>query len=166
MTHTAYIGIGSNVGDPLENCRQAIHLLANQEAVTLSRSSSFYETPPFGNIDQDNFVNAVARISTSLSPQNLLAVLLKLEVGMGRVRKEKWGPRIIDLDILFFDALVLKEEGLEIPHPGIAERQFVLEPLNEIAPGFIHPVLRKTAASLLADHPDYPILKVLAPSLQ
>jgi 2-amino-4-hydroxy-6-hydroxymethyldihydropteridine diphosphokinase len=154
MPHTAYIGIGSNIESPAENCLQAIERLSTHSDLTLVTRSSLYQSEPFGITDQDWFVNCVAQITTSLTPEKLLRACLSIEQAMGRTRTEKWGPRIIDLDILFYDDLILKQEGLEIPHPGIAERSFVLAPMNEIEPGFIHPKLKKNIEALLAEIPN------------
>ena len=151
MPHTAFIAIGSNMESPAANCRQAMDRLADLPGMTLLARSSLYRSEPFGKTDQDWFVNAVVRIDTSLSPEELLKTCLSIEQEMGRTRSEKWGPRIIDLDILFYDDLILKLEGLEIPHPGIPERSFVLVPMNEIAPDCIHPQLKKPVKTLLEE---------------
>jgi 2-amino-4-hydroxy-6-hydroxymethyldihydropteridine diphosphokinase len=149
MHHTAYIGIGSNLESPAENCLKAIERLNAHPDLTLVARSSLYQSEPFGITDQDWFVNSVVQITTGLSPEKLLEVCLSIELKMGRTRTEKWGPRIIDLDILFYDELILKQDGLEIPHPGIAERSFVLSPMNEIAPDFVHPGLKKNIEALM-----------------
>ncbi len=149
MLHTAYIGIGSNLGSPAENCLKAIEHLNAHSDLTLLTQSSLYQSEPFGLPDQDWFVNAAIQLTTGLSPEDLLQACLSIEQSMGRTRNEKWGPRIIDLDILFYDDLILKQDGLEIPHPGIPERSFVLEPMNEIAPDLIHPSLKISVQELL-----------------
>jgi 2-amino-4-hydroxy-6-hydroxymethyldihydropteridine diphosphokinase len=149
MHHTAYIGIGSNLESPAENCLKAIERLNAHPDLTLVARSSLYQSEPFGITDQDWFVNSVVQITTGLSPEKLLEVCLSIELKMGRTRTEKWGPRIVDLDILFYDDLILKQDGLEIPHPGIAERSFVLSPMNEIAPDFVHPGLKKNIEALM-----------------
>ena len=151
MPHTAYIAIGSNMESPAENCRRAMERLDAHPALSVSARSSLYRSEPFGKTDQDWFVNAVVRIDTSLSPEELLQTCLSIEREMGRTRSEKWGPRIIDLDILFYDDLIIKREGLEIPHPGIPERSFVLVPMSEIAPDCIHPQLNKPVKTLLQE---------------
>lgn len=148
---TAYIAIGSNMDSPAKNCNEAADLLNDHSAISVSSRSSLYETEPFGKSDQDWFVNSVVEVTTHLSPELLYKACLAIENEMGRVRKEKWGPRVIDLDILFYDDYVFKEKGLEIPHPGIAERSFVLVPMNEIAPGFVHPKLKKNIEALLTE---------------
>jgi len=148
---TAYIAIGSNMDSPAENCNEAADLLNDHPAISISTRSSLYETEPFGKSDQNWFVNSVVEVTTHLSPELLFKACLAIEKKMGRVRDEKWGPRIIDLDILFYDDFVFKERDLEVPHPGIAERSFVLVPMNEIAPDFVHPKLKKTIETLLAE---------------
>jgi 2-amino-4-hydroxy-6-hydroxymethyldihydropteridine diphosphokinase len=147
----AYIGIGSNIGDKLKNCVRAVEGLASGAEIRLVRCSPFYRTEPVGRKDQDWFVNGVILVETFLDPRELLACLLSLEEKMGRIRGERWGPRIIDLDILFYGQEVLEEEGLHIPHPRLHERKFVLVPLNDIAPGLKHPTLEKTISQILSE---------------
>ena len=154
MSHTAYIGIGSNLESPAENCLKAVERLNTHPNLTLIARSSLYQSEPFGFTDQDWFVNSVVQLTTSLSPEELLRACLSIEQAMGRTRTKKWGPRIIDLDILFYDDLILNQEGLEIPHSGIAERSFVLAPMNEIAAEFIHPKLKKPIQTLLMEIPN------------
>jgi 2-amino-4-hydroxy-6-hydroxymethyldihydropteridine diphosphokinase len=151
MLHTAYIGIGSNLESPAENCLKAMEHLQAHSELTLVVRSSLYQSEPFGITDQNWFVNSAIQLTTSLSPEELLRECLSIEQLMGRTRSKKWGPRIIDLDILFYDDLIIKQDGLEIPHPGIAERSFVLAPMCEIAPEFIHPKLKKSAQTLLME---------------
>ncbi len=154
MASTVFLGLGSNLGNPKENILRAIQQLQLLPNTKLLNQSSLYRTEPFGKTDQSWFLNSVVQILTDFSPQELLFSLMALERGMGRMRIEKWGPRIIDLDILYFDDLVLNEEELKIPHPGISERDFVLVPLNEIAPDYIHPYLHKTNKQLLEELPE------------
>jgi 2-amino-4-hydroxy-6-hydroxymethyldihydropteridine diphosphokinase len=149
MAVTAYIGLGSNVGDSRSHIRQALTMLA--EAVRVVRVSSLYHTEPVGYRVQEDFINAVAEIETDRSPDDLLALCLSIEERLGRERTLRWGPRTIDLDILLYGEAVLNAPALVIPHPRMAERKFVLAPLAEIAPGAVHPLLRRTAADLLAD---------------
>ena len=140
MPHS-YIGIGSNLGNRHENCMHAIELL-EQRGVTVMKKSSLYETEPWGVTDQPRFINMAVQIETTLEPEKLLKFLKGIEKEMGRQESFHWGPRLIDLDILLFNDLVLDEENLKIPHPFLHEREFVLRPLNEIAPEVIHPILR------------------------
>jgi 2-amino-4-hydroxy-6-hydroxymethyldihydropteridine diphosphokinase len=145
-----YIGIGSNLGDRQGNCLKAIELLETEGVKALQRSS-IYETEPWGLKDQPRFINMAIEVETDLTPRQLLSLLRKIENGMGRIRTMKWGPRTIDLDILLYGDMVVREADLEIPHPLMHEREFVLEPLSEIAPQNIHPVLRRTVGELLEE---------------
>lgn len=141
--HSAFIGLGSNLGDKAGNIRNAILNIQKNKDCAVLKYSSLYLTKPYGNPDQDNFLNAAIEISTTLDFDDLLSRLKKLESDLGRLRREKWGPREIDLDLLFFDDIIYSDDRITIPHPGIIKRDFVLIPLCEIAPGLIHPVLNK-----------------------
>jgi 2-amino-4-hydroxy-6-hydroxymethyldihydropteridine diphosphokinase len=134
-----YIGIGSNLGNALQNCKCAIESLSQIEGILITRASSFYKTEPVGIENQNYFINAVVEITTTLCARNLLQALQNIEKSMGRMREVKGGPRIIDLDLLFYGQDVIREADLVAPHPEIQKRRFVLEPLNEIASYFIHP---------------------------
>ena len=143
----AFIGIGSNLGDRIHYCKSAIDEIGRFAKIV--KVSSIYETEPVGKEDQPEFINCVAEIETDLSPQNLLKDLNSVEEKLDRVRHEKWGPRTIDLDIIFYNDRVIKDEKLEIPHPRAHQRRFVLEPICEIAPKFIHPKFNVSTLDLL-----------------
>lgn len=144
-----FIGIGSNLGDPLSNCLDAIATLISLEQISLTQQSSFYKTEPVGFRDQDWFVNGVVEVKTAYSPRSLLETLKVIEYEMGRRAGEKWGPRVIDLDILFYGQEIINEKDLIIPHPELHKRRFVLIPLNEIAPYVIHPAFGVSVQGLL-----------------
>lgn len=145
----AHIGIGSNLGDRQGNCQKAVALLRMEKQSVLKRSS-LYETEPWGVEDQPRFINMAVEIRTGLKPEDLLRLLKKIEEDMGREHTRRWGPRVIDLDILLYDDLIIAREELRIPHPRMHERAFVLEPLAEISPLKIHPILLKNINELLA----------------
>jgi 2-amino-4-hydroxy-6-hydroxymethyldihydropteridine diphosphokinase len=149
MGHIAYVGIGSNLGDKTEQCERAISKILNFDRHKLLAKSSFFKTQPIGCTSQDWFVNGVIKIGTDLGPVDLLRALKTIESQLGRTKTFRWGPRMIDLDILFFDDTEMKTEDLQIPHPLLHERQFVLMPLVEIDRDLIHPVLKKTIGELL-----------------
>jgi len=145
--HIVHIGIGSNLGDRQKNCLEAIRQLGHH-GVTVIKQSSIIETEPWGVKDQPHFMNMAIEAATVLPPAELLDLLKGIERGMGRTPTATWGPRIIDLDILFYDDLVIDAEDLTIPHPFLHEREFVLKPLSEIAPEKIHPLFGKTIEDL------------------
>ena len=159
MTHTAYIGIGSNLSNPDKNCIEAINKISEHPDINLAAKSPLYQTEPIGHVEQEWFINAAIKIDTELSPTNLLSTLLNLELEMGRIRQEKWGPRLIDLDLLFYDDLILDQEGMTLPHPEIQKRKFVLVPMNEIAENHRHPALKKTISTLLQELADDSVVK-------
>jgi 2-amino-4-hydroxy-6-hydroxymethyldihydropteridine diphosphokinase len=148
MKTTAYIGIGSNLGDKVKNCRDAIHQLHTTPGIEVSKTSSLYFTEPVGYENQDWFINCVVEVKTFLPPQEVFLRCKEIEKKMGRAYLIKWGPRIIDLDLLFYNHLILKEPDLEIPHPRLHERGFVVIPLAELNPTWTHPVLKKTMSEL------------------
>jgi 2-amino-4-hydroxy-6-hydroxymethyldihydropteridine diphosphokinase len=142
----AFLSLGSNIGNRLQQLQNAT--LSIGEFAELIRVSSVYETAPVGPIRQNDFLNIVLEIQTSLTPQDLMIHLMHVEENLGRRRNIKWGPRSIDIDILFYDRLILNASGLVIPHARYAERRFVLEPLCEIAPDWICPVRNKTVKEI------------------
>ena len=139
----AYLGFGSNLGDREKRILSAMELLDRAEGVSVVSRSSLYETDPVGETDQPPFLNAAAGVETELSPRELLKLIREIEETIGRTPTYRWGPREIDIDILFYDDCIIEEEGLTIPHPRMHERAFVLVPLLEIAPDAVHPVLGK-----------------------
>ncbi len=146
----AHISIGSNLGNREENCLTAIRLLSDA-GITLRRQSSMYETEPWGVEGQPRFINMAIEIQTDQTPMELLHSLKEIEKNLGRTETPRWGPRTIDLDILFYEDVVIEADALKIPHPHMNEREFVLKPLAEIAPEKVHPVLKKTVRELLSE---------------
>ena len=146
---TAYIGIGSNLGDKRLNCLKAIKMIGQIPGCELTGRSDLYLTKPIGVRGQDWYVNGVASISTGITAQTLLKGLLTIEKDMGRVRRERWASRIIDLDILVFGEVIISEGHLKVPHPLMHLRRFVLIPMVQVAPDLIHPSLAVTMSELL-----------------
>lgn len=145
-----FISIGSNLGERAVNCRKAIDLLGQTPAVIrIAAISSIYETEPWGVVEQCPFLNLVVEVVTGLEPEGLLKRLKQIEEELGRTDSGRWGPRPIDLDIIYYGNMVIDEAGLTIPHPRLYERGFVLVPLVELAPDFVDPVYNKTASELL-----------------
>lgn len=143
LMFNVYLSIGGNLGDRLANLRKCIGLLEDRVGLILKKSS-VYETKAWGNEDQPDFYNMVLLIETNYSPFDLLKQSQHIELELGRERVKHWGERTIDIDILFFDEQIVKTKELVVPHPFIQDRMFVLEPLNEISPKFIHPILKKS----------------------
>ena len=148
---TAYLGLGSNLGDREENLRKSLSLLG--ESVEIIALSSVYETEPWGYAEQPSFLNMVCGFRTSLSPPELLALVQEVERRLGRVRTIRYGPRTMDVDILLYGYRIVDTPDLQIPHPRIPERAFVIAPLAEIAPDVEHPTLKRPISALLADAP-------------
>ena len=146
---TAYIGIGSNIGDAHKNCLDAVDEIRRLPRSRFTGCSNWYETKPVGVEGQNWYINGVVSIETGLSGRDLVRHLLAIEKEMGRVRKERWGPRIIDLDILFLGQQRIHEDALTIPHPRLHLRKFVLIPMIDLAPDFVHPSLQMTMTQLL-----------------
>ena len=150
---TAYLGLGANEGDRLTALRAALDALDRHPEIEVDHTrgiASLYETQPVGGpAEQDHYLNSTVRITTTLGPQELLQTLLAIEDALGRVRSERWGPRVVDLDLLLYDDALVDDAELTVPHPRLHQRLFVLEPLSEVAAEVIHPALEMTVDSLL-----------------
>lgn len=149
--HTAFIGIGTNEGDKLANIRFALSEIDESDSSSIENVSSIYETLPMGEVQQENFLNAVIKIKTKLLPEGLFLFLKSIEKKAGRIKRERWAPRELDLDILFYDDIIYNKNELIIPHSGVIERDFVLVPLIEIEPHLIHPILKVELSELLKE---------------
>ncbi|MGB9711005.1 MAG: 2-amino-4-hydroxy-6-hydroxymethyldihydropteridine diphosphokinase [Thermodesulfovibrio sp.] len=145
--HRVFLSIGSNIGEKEKNCLQAIAIL-EQSGLIINKKSSIYITKPWGFKNQPDFANMAVEAFTDFDPRELLQLIKKIEKQMGRKSTIKYGPRIIDIDIIFYDNLIYESENLNIPHPLMHKRYFVLKPLVEIAPDFVHPVLGLTIKEL------------------
>ena len=149
--HNVYLSLGSNIGDKEKNLRESIDEIRKIENTKVIKESSIIDTEPWGYENQDSFKNCVIEIKTLLTPQELMTSLLNIEKEMKRERIIKWGPRIIDLDIVLFDDIVTEDDYVTLPHPRMEEREFVLEPLSEIAPNLIHPLSKKRIYKILEE---------------
>ncbi len=149
MWHSIFLGLGSNLGDRREHLQEAVRLL--REQVEVLRLSSVYDTAPMLVTNQPRFLNMVCSASTAFSPEELLTRLKFIESTLGRVAGPRYGPRVIDIDLLLYDEMVFESPALTVPHPRIVERAFVLQPLAELAPALEHPVAHRTIASLAND---------------
>ncbi len=147
MAHTAYLGFGSNIGDRKRNILKAYERLS-EKGLKIIEKSGFFKTAPYGYESQPEFLNSVALVEVEAGALRLLEIIKEVEKEIGRTETFRWGPRVIDIDILFFEDLVLKSEVLNIPHLDLHNRCFVLYPLAEIAPDFLHPVLKITVKEL------------------
>ncbi|MHB9943431.1 2-amino-4-hydroxy-6-hydroxymethyldihydropteridine diphosphokinase [Clostridium sporogenes] len=145
--HTVYVAFGSNMGEKENYIKRALEKI-EERGIKIIKVSPIYETEPYGVLDQDSFLNGVVKIETNLTPENLIKELLLIEKQLDRVRERRWGPRTIDLDIIFYDDLIINEKNLIIPHKDMENREFVLKPLCDIDENFIHPVLKKSVRQL------------------
>ncbi|TYP55498.1 2-amino-4-hydroxy-6-hydroxymethyldihydropteridine diphosphokinase [Thermosediminibacter litoriperuensis] len=143
----AFIALGSNLGNREKNIMEAVERM-KRRGIKILKMSGIIETEPYGYTKQDKFLNAACLVETELNPRELLDALLEIERDMGRERKIRWGPRNIDLDLIFYEDLVIREEGLIIPHPDAHNRAFVMGPIAEIDPDYQHPVLKKSAGEI------------------
>lgn len=146
---TAYLGLGSNVGERLEQLESAIKILDNVEGVQVSQISSVYETEPVGYVNQPNFLNLCVEVKTELTPQQLLQQCFYTEQQLHRVRDIRWGPRTLDVDILLYEDEIIEEENLIVPHPRMRERAFVLTPLSDIAADVVEPRTQLSISELV-----------------
>lgn len=151
--NTVYLLTGGNMGNREENLQEAARRI-EKACGSIVQRSPIYETAAWGKTDQPAFLNQVLAIETTLAPERLMQTLLHIEAAMGRVRMEKMGPRIIDLDILLIDDLIIQTPLLTVPHPALPQRRFVLTPLADIAPNIVHPIMQQTIAHLLQICPD------------
>lgn len=156
--NTAYLLLGSNIGKREAYLSEAISLI-NEKAGKIISKSSVYETKAWGNTQQEDFLNQAVCVQTAMNPAQLMQTILGIEEEMGRTRSRKWEPRSIDIDILFYHQMIIRTENLSVPHPHLHERKFALAPLNEIAPDFVHPILKKTVSKLLSECSDNLLVK-------
>jgi 2-amino-4-hydroxy-6-hydroxymethyldihydropteridine diphosphokinase len=145
-----YLAFGSNIGESMKTIEMAFALL-EQNQMKITKRSSIYETEPYGYKDQPNFVNGAVEIETELCCREVLKSILDIELKLGRVRTIHWGPRVIDLDIILYNNEIYCEEDLIVPHPDMQNRDFVLKPMNDLCPDFIHPILKKSMKEMLQD---------------
>lgn len=149
--HRAYLSIGSNMGEREAYLRQAVESLAEDKRIRKLRASGFIVTKPYGGVEQEDFLNGAVELETLYGPEELLHVMQEIEQAAGRERKVHWGPRTLDLDLIFYDKLVMETEELVLPHPDMENRTFVLAPLCELNGNFRHPLLKKTMRQLLRE---------------
>jgi 2-amino-4-hydroxy-6-hydroxymethyldihydropteridine diphosphokinase len=143
-----FIALGSNLGDRRKNILEAVWRMEQRKGIKILKLSSIIETEPYGYKEQNKFLNGACLVETELSPRELLTALLEIEKAMGRERTIHWGPRNIDLDIIFYENFVIDEEELKVPHPDAHNRIFVMGPIAQIAPDYVHPVLKKSVTEI------------------
>jgi len=146
-----YLGLGSNLGNKHNYITKAIKFISKLENVEITKTSSRIETAPYGKTDQPDFINCVIELETDLLPEALLKKCLDIENQLGRIRSEKWGPRTIDIDLLFYEDKIINTELLVLPHPQLHKREFVLNSLNELCPNLIHPILNKKIKDIFVE---------------
>ena len=149
--HTAYLSVGSNIGDKVQYITGAIRALAAHPQIKVNKVSDLIQSKPYGVVDQEEFLNGAVEVETLLAPEELLDAVHDIEDAAGRVRVRRWGPRTLDIDILFYDKLVYDSDNVVIPHADLQNRDFVLEPLSTLAPNYRHPILGKTVIQLLQE---------------
>lgn len=149
--NTSYISFGSNLGDREKNINEALKSINDSDDIEIIKVSKIIETEPWGYLEQDNFLNGVCEIKTLLSPKELISFLMSIEKKLKREREIKWGPRTLDLDIIFYNDIISEDEEIILPHPRMHLRKFVLEPMNELAPYKIHPLYKKRVFELLEE---------------
>lgn len=149
--HTAYLALGSNMGDKKAYLDEAVKKLGQVKGVQIEKVSQFFETEPYGGVEQDSFLNGCMKVTTLLTPMELLKEMNRIEAEAGRERLIHWGPRTLDLDMIFYDDLITEEERLILPHPDMQNRDFVLKPLAELCPYKCHPITKKRVCEMLAE---------------
>lgn len=151
--HTAYLAVGSNMGDKVQYISGAIRALTAHPQIRVKKVSDLIQSKPYGVLDQDDFLNGVLEIETLLAPEELMETIHDIEDAAGRVRVRRWGPRTLDLDLLFYDKLVYESDNVIIPHADLQNRDFVLEPMSTLAPNYRHPILGKTVMQMYQELP-------------
>ncbi len=160
MPNKVFLLTGSNVGDSSALLNEA-KLAIQKQVGEIEAASHLYKTAPWGNTNQQDFLNQVLAVNTNLSAYDVLKTILNIELSMGRIREEKWAPRTIDIDILFFNTEIIQQENLIVPHPLLHQRRFTLVPLAEIAPYYVHPILHQTNTQLLQQCADDSVVEKL-----
>ena len=146
-----YLGLGSNLGDKQKHITEAISKISKLKSVEITKTSSIIATKPYGKTDQPDFLNCVIETDTNLLPEDFLEKCLNIENQLGRIRKDKWGPRTIDIDLLFYGDKIINTELLVLPHPELHKRKFVLTSLNELCPDLVHPILNKKIKDIFVE---------------